>query len=182
MTCAFASRNRYTPGSSGTARSRCLTASSSVTATSRILGRGVKLPAVSTPAGNLPTPPPTQITGQQTEPSTAVPHTPGLPMTTVQPGQTNTLAIISLVARVGSFFAHVIPGVGGFTVAVVAIVTGYMARNQIKQTGEQGMGLATAGMVIGIVHLVLIALGVIALILIVVFGVGIAFLGIAARQ
>src|SRR5438067_1176288 len=178
MTWAFASRNRYTPGSSGTARSRCLTASSSVTATSRILGRGVKLPAVSTPAGNLPTPPPTQITGQQTEPSTAVPHTPGLPMTTVQPGQTNTLAIISLVAGVGSFFAHVIPGVGGFTVAVVAIVTGYMARNQIKQTGEQGMGLATAGMVIGIVHIALIV-AVIVGIFILVFIFGIAMLGLS---
>ena len=97
-------------------------------------------------------------------------------------GQTNSLAIISLVAGVGSFFAHIIPGVGGFTVALVAVITGYMARNQIKQTGEQGMGMATAGMIIGIVHLVLIALGVIALILIVVFGIGIAFLGIAARH
>ena len=97
-------------------------------------------------------------------------------------GQTNSLAIISLVASIGSFFAHIIPGVGGLAVALVAVITGYMARNQIKKTGEQGMGMATAGMIIGIVHLVLIALGVIALILIVVFGVGIAFLGIAARH
>ena len=97
-------------------------------------------------------------------------------------GQTNSLAIISLVAGIGSFFAHIIPGVGGLAVALVAVITGYMARNQIKQTGEQGMGMATAGMIIGIVHLVLIALGVIALISIVVFGVGIAFLGIAARH
>ena len=99
-------------------------------------------------------------------------------MTTVQPGQTNTLAIISLVAGVGSFFAHVIPGVGGFTVAVVAIVTGYMARNQIKQTGEQGMGLATAGMVIGIVHIALIV-PVIVGIFILVFIFGIAMLGLS---
>ena len=126
--------------------------------------------------------PPTQIAGQESQPTTPVPHTGNAPQWTAQQGQTNTLAIISLVAGVGSFFAHIIPGVGGFTVAVVAIVTGYMARNQIKQTGEQGMGMATAGMIIGIVHLVLIALGVIALILIVVFGVGIAFLGIAARH
>jgi len=97
-------------------------------------------------------------------------------------GQTNSLAIISLVAGIGSFFAHIIPGVGGLAVALVAVITGYMARNQIKQTGEQGMGMATAGMIIGIVHLVLIALGVIALVLIVIFGVGIAFLGIAARH
>jgi len=112
------------------------------------------------PPSDVPPPPPatpqTQIVGQQTAPSTAVPHTPGLqPQGVGVAGQTNSLAIISLVAGVGSFFAHIIPGV---------------------------MGMATAGMIIGIVHLVLIALGVIALILIVVFGVGIAFLGIAARH
>ena len=95
-------------------------------------------------------------------------------------GQTNTLAIVSLAAGVGSFFAHVIPGIGGFTVAVVAIVTGYMARNQIKQTGEQGMGMATAGMIIGIVHIGLIVLGVIGLILIFIFGI--ALFGIAAAH
>ena len=139
------------------------------------------------PPSDVPPPPPatpqTQIVGQQTAPSTAVPHTPGLqPQGVGTAGQTNSLAIISLVAGIGSFFAHIIPGVGGLAVALVAVITGYMARNQIKQTGEQGMGMATAGMIIGIVHLVLIALGVIALILIVVFGVGIAFLGIAARH
>ena len=127
-------------------------------------------------------PPPTHIAGQQSSPSTQVPHTPGLPGYTTSQAQTNNLAVVSFVAAIASFFAHIIPGVGGFTVALVAVITGYMARNQIKQTGEQGMGMATAGMIIGIVHLVLIALGVIALILIVVFGVGIAFLGIAARH
>jgi hypothetical protein len=30
-----------------------------------------------------------------------------------------------------------------------AIVLGHMARNQIKQTGEQGAGLALAGLVLG---------------------------------
>ena len=93
-------------------------------------------------------------------------------------GQTNSLAIISLVAGIGSFFAHIIPGVGGFTVALVAVITGYMARNQIKQTGEQGMGLATAGMVIGIVHIALIV-AVIVGIFILVFIFGIAMLGLS---
>ena len=95
-------------------------------------------------------------------------------------GQTNTLAIVSLAAGVGSFFAHIIPGIGGFTVALVAAITGYMARNQIRQTGEQGMGMATAGMIIGIVHMVLIVLGVIALIMIFIFGI--ALLGIGASH
>ncbi len=96
-------------------------------------------------------------------------------------GQTNTLAFVSLAAGVGSFFAHVIPGVGGFTVALVAVVTGYMARNQIKQTGEQGMGMATAGMIIGIVNIALTVLVVI-IVLIMIFIFGIAMLGIAASH
>src|SRR5256885_13453130 len=135
------------------------------------------------PPSDVPPPPratpQTQIVGQQTAPSTAVPHTPGLqPQGVGVAGQTNSLAIISLVAGVGSFFAHIIPGVGGFTVALVAVITGYMARNQIKQTGEQGMGLATAGMVIGIVHIALIV-AVIVGIFILVFIFGIAMLGLS---
>jgi hypothetical protein len=85
--------------------------------------------------------------------------------------QTNSLAIVSLATGIGSFFAHIIPGVGGFTVALIAVVTGYMARKQIRETGEQGMGLATAGMIIGLVHLVLLVLVVIGVIFaIFVFG------------
>jgi hypothetical protein len=85
--------------------------------------------------------------------------------------RTNTLAVVSLVAGIGSFFAHVVPGLGGFTVALVAVITGYLARKQIRQTGEQGMGLATAGMIIGIVHLALLVILVIgAIVAILVFG------------
>ena len=69
----------------------------------------------------------------------------------------NTLAVVSLVAGILSFFGHIIPFVGGFTLALVAIITGHMARNQIRRTGEAGMGLATAGLVIGYIHLALIA-------------------------
>jgi Domain of unknown function (DUF4190) len=81
--------------------------------------------------------------------------------------QTNTLAIVSLVAGIGSFFAHIVPGVGGFTVAVIAVVTGYLARKQIKETGEQGMAIATAGMIIGIVHIALLIL----LVIVVIFAI-----------
>ncbi len=85
--------------------------------------------------------------------------------------QTNTLAIVSLAAGIGSFFAHIVPGVGGFTVALIAVITGYMARKQIRETGEQGMGMATAGMIIGIVHIALLVLVVIGLIFFIfVFG------------
>jgi Domain of unknown function (DUF4190) len=90
--------------------------------------------------------------------------------------RTNTLAVVSLVAGIGSFFAHIVPGVGGFTVALIAVVTGFMARRQIKETGEQGMGMATAGMIIGIVHLALLGLLVIVLIF-VIFVLGAVIFG-----
>jgi hypothetical protein len=144
---------------------------------------------VSTTPGDLPPPPagtsgstPTQIAGQQVAPSSSVPAgPPGVDYNPAGPGQTNSLAVISLVAGIGSFFAHVIPGIGGFTVAVVAVVTGFMARNQIKRTGEQGMGYATAGIVIGLVHLVLLVLGVL-LLLFLIFVVGIAIFGISSHS
>jgi Domain of unknown function (DUF4190) len=91
-------------------------------------------------------------------------------------GQTNTLAVVSLVAGIGSFFAHIIPGLGGFTVALIAVVTGFMARKQIKETGEQGMGMATAGIIIGLVHLTLLILLVIGIIF-AIFVLGIALWG-----
>ena len=124
-----------------------------------------------------PPPSPTQIAGQQSAPSTAVPHTPGLPAYTPAAGATNNLAVVSLICGVGSFVAHIIPGIGGATVALIAIVTGYMARGQIRRTGEQGMWMANTGIVIGIIHLALIFLVVMAL-LFVIFVLGIALFGI----
>jgi hypothetical protein len=141
---------------------------------------------VSTPPSELPGPPPpqpptgspTQIAGQQVAPSTTVPHTPPGPMYTPAANKTNSLAIVSLIAGIGSFFAHIVPGVGGFTVALVAIVTGYMARKQIRETGEQGMGLATAGMVIGIIHLALLGLLILFLIFL-IFVMGVTLFGLS---
>jgi len=92
--------------------------------------------------------------------------------------KTNTLAIVSLVTGIGSFFGHIIPFLGGFTIALVAIVTGYMARKQIQETGEGGMGIATAGMVIGIAHLLLVVLVVMA-VLLAIFAMGIALFGVS---
>lgn len=48
---------------------------------------------------------------------------------------TNVMAILSLV------FA--------FVFAPVGVVLGHMAKKQIKQTGEEGEGLATAGLIVG---------------------------------
>ncbi|HEV2027253.1 MAG TPA: DUF4190 domain-containing protein [Candidatus Dormibacteraeota bacterium] len=140
---------------------------------------------MSTPPSDLPGPPPaqpsgtpTQIAGQQVEPSSTVPVGPaGLIGPAFATGRaTNTLAVVSIATAIGSFFAHIIPGIGGFTVALIAVITGYMARRQIRQTGEQGMGLATAGMVIGIIHLALIVLAVIGIVFM-IFVLGIALFG-----
>lgn len=56
-----------------------------------------------------------------------------------QQQKTNTLAIVALV---GSFF-----------VSLVGIICGHIALKQIKETGEQGRGLALAGLIIGYVAL-----------------------------
>jgi len=136
---------------------------------------------VSTTPGDLPVQPastPTLVAGQQAAPTTNVPPGPMGPTYAPAAGtRTNTLAIVSLVAGIGSFFGHIIPGLGGFTIALIAVITGYLARKQIRETGEKGMGMATAGMVIGAAHMVLIVLLVIGvLFLVFVLGIGVFFL------
>ncbi len=97
------------------------------------------------------------------------------------PGQINNLAIVSLVAGALSFFAHVIPIIGGFTVAIIAIVTGFMARGQIKRTGERGMWMANLGIGLAIFHFVL-AFALVMLVLFLIFIAGIALFGISAHS
>jgi hypothetical protein len=53
---------------------------------------------------------------------------------------------VSLIAGIGSFFAHIVPGVGGFTVALIAVITGFMARQQIRETREVGLGMPMLGL------------------------------------
>ena len=60
---------------------------------------------------------------------------------------TNGLAIAALVC-----------GVGGFVIGlsfIPAIICGHLARRQIRQTGEQGAGLALAGLILGYVGIAL---------------------------
>jgi hypothetical protein len=70
--------------------------------------------------------------------------------------KTNVLAIISLVAA--------------FVFPLAGIVTGHIAMSQIRKTGEQGQGLAKAGLILSYVF---VALGIIAIILYVIFIVAI---------
>ncbi len=71
-----------------------------------------------------------------------------------QPGyastsQTSTMAIVSLVSGILSWV--IFPFIG----AVVAIITGHMARSEIKSNpGMQGDGLAVVGLVLGYLHIV----------------------------
>jgi hypothetical protein len=83
-------------------------------------------------------------------------------------GTTNVLAIVSLATGLASYV--VIPVLG----AIVAIVTGHMARGQIKRTGESGSGMALAGLILGYVHLVLVAIAIVIIVIIaIVAGVAI---------
>jgi hypothetical protein len=70
----------------------------------------------------------------------------------------NTWAIVSL-----SFAASTILG-SWFFGGLVAVITGHVARHQIKRTGEQGMWMSTVGIILGAVHVALIALIVIVLV------------------
>ena len=90
------------------------------------------------------------------------------PTVFVQTAPTNSLAVVSLVSGIISWL--LCPLVG----AVIAVLTGHLARNQIRTSGESGAGLAMAGLVLGYIHLGFWALGL--LFWIFVFG-GLAFLG-----
>jgi hypothetical protein len=64
-----------------------------------------------------------------------------------QPG-TNKLAVAALACGIGQLFFW-------SPAAIAAIVLGHSARRQIRQTGEQGDGLARAGLILGYAGLAL---------------------------
>lgn len=63
---------------------------------------------------------------------------------------TNTMAVASLVTAVVGFA----PYFGGI-LSIVGIVLGAVALNQIKQTPQDGYGLAVAGIVVGVTTLII---------------------------
>lgn len=69
------------------------------------------------------------------------------PATYLPTAPTNSLAIVSLVAGVLSWV--LCPIVAG----IVAVITGHVARRQMRASGESGGGLALAGLILGYVHL-----------------------------
>jgi Domain of unknown function (DUF1707)/Domain of unknown function (DUF4190) len=71
---------------------------------------------------------------------TDLPATPATAVTSV--AKTNGLALASLACGLAPF-------IFGPPAAIPAIVLGHVARRQIKRTGEQGAGLALAGLILG---------------------------------
>jgi len=98
------------------------------------------------------------------QPTSIGPPPPGFPPPV---RRTNTLAVVSLICGVLCWV--VLPVVG----AVAAVVTGHLARREIRQSGEDGDGLALIGLISGYVHL---ALGVVLLVLVIVVFGGLALL------
>jgi Domain of unknown function (DUF4190) len=66
-----------------------------------------------------------------------------------RPG-TNTMAVTSLVTSIVGFA----PYFGGI-LSIVGIVLGAVALNQIKETPQDGYGLAVAGIVVGVATLII---------------------------
>ena len=88
------------------------------------------------------------------------PYQPGGPPVEFMAPPTNTLAVVSLASGIASYF--VVPVLG----ALVAIITGHMARREIKRTGERGSGFALVGLILGYLHFALVFLLVAVLILV----------------
>ena len=73
--------------------------------------------------------------------------------------KTNSNAIISLILSILSFFIPVI----GFILAIVSIILSFKAKKTIKETNEEGKGLATAGLIVGIISILIQIIAVIVL-------------------
>jgi len=101
-----------------------------------------------------------QLSALTTDLRRPVPYQPQYPQRLVGiPSRTNGLAAVSLGFGIGQFL---IPIFG----ALVAIICGHVARAQIRRNGEQGDGLAIAGLVLGylgiLIPLLIVLLAVVA--------------------
>ncbi|MGV8049904.1 MAG: DUF4190 domain-containing protein [Anaerolineaceae bacterium] len=84
---------------------------------------------------------------------------------TSQPQTTSSWSIVSLVTGITSYF--ILPIIG----AIIAIITGYVAKNEIKNSNGQiaGDGMATAGLILGWIN---IALCIIAVVIVILLFIG----------
>jgi hypothetical protein len=88
----------------------------------------------------------------------------------------STLAIVSLVSGILGF--TFIPVVGG----IVALITGYMARNETRSIPPtaSGDGMATAGIIMGWIQIALLILGICVFVAFILLGLG--WFGISINQ
>lgn len=86
-----------------------------------------------------PPPPPPVPYGQPSSPY-------GYPNGPV-PARTNGMAVASMICGIASWV--ILP----FLASIVAIILGHIARGQVKRSGEQGGGMAMAGLVLGYVNI-----------------------------
>jgi hypothetical protein len=80
---------------------------------------------------------------------------------------TSSMAIVSLVSGIVSWI--MLPLIG----SIVAIITGHMAKNEIKRShgALTGEGLATAGLVLGYLQIALMLCGICIFVILMVMGV-----------
>jgi hypothetical protein len=83
------------------------------------------------------------LPGRFVVPQQPVPATPYWPQPMPQQG-TNGMAIAALVCGIGQVAAGPFAG-------IAAIILGHKARQRIRQTGEQGDGMALTGLILGYV-------------------------------
>lgn len=112
------------------------------------------------PGGSVPPPPPAPAYG-------APQAAPAYGQTAPAYGQptgakTNVLAIVSLIASIAGIV--IAWGIG----SIVGIICGHISLSQIKKTGEEGRGMAVAGLIVGYIGLALAILSVI--IIAIIFG------------
>jgi hypothetical protein len=79
------------------------------------------------------------------------------------PARTNGLAIASLVCSLGGLITCISAPVG--------VVLGHLAKRRIRETGEQGEGLATAGLWVGYIVSVLGILAIVFYVVVIVWAV-----------
>jgi hypothetical protein len=116
-----------------------------------------RTPTVTDP--NLPDQPGSSVPPSQPAPAYGAPAAPAYGENAAygQPSgaKTNTLAIISLVASIAGIV--ILWGIG----SIAGVICGHISLSQIKKTGEQGRGMAVAGLIVGYVGIALALIGVI---------------------
>ncbi len=67
-----------------------------------------------------------------------------------QPQRRSVLAMVSLITGILG-----IPCCGWFVFSIAAVITGILAKREIRENGKSGAGLAQAGLILGIVGIVI---------------------------